>query len=695
MKKYILSLGVLIPTLIFGQAVDRSVVPQAGKAPEINIKDSEVFTTANGITVILSENHKLPRVSFSLSMGASPVLLGPKAGLADLTGELILSGTTNRTKDQLDNEKDYIGASIYASSQSLSLSCLTKHLDKGLNLMSDVLLNANFPQSEFDRVKKQSESALLSAKSDPETMANNAESKANFPKNHPYSEVMTEATLNNITLQDVKDFYKLLFTPNGSYLVIVGDINKAEATLLIDKYFSTWKGGKKYDQEISAANSNKGNRVIFVKKPGAVQSVVSVSFPINMKPGDKNQIPLNVLNGILGGGGFGTRLMANLREDKAYTYGCYSSLNITEDGSWLSASGNFRNEVTDSAITQILFELENITNGYVKDEELNLTKMTMAGNFARSLESPQTIARFALNIIKNNLSKDYYQTYLKRLESITKEDVLTMAQTYYNSKNCNIVVVGNEEVLAKLKPFDADGVIEMLDAYGEEVKELKKADISKEQLIEKYILATTQTTSLKAATKKISKIKSYEEITELKSDQIPFALKSTKIWASPSIEANKFEGQGMIFERSYFDGKMGVKNSMQEGKSELKPEEIAAKNKFTGLIPEINYTQTGIIYELIGIENQNGKDFYVLKVNDGKSESFDYYDIKTFMKERSIKIEKNDKETSESTLIFGDFKESNGVLFPQTITMDAGGMILNGKVISTIVNGKVDFKPYM
>jgi predicted Zn-dependent peptidase len=139
--------------------------------------------------------------------------------------------------------------------------------------------------------------------------------------------------------------------------------------------------------------------------------------------GDKNQLPLTVLNGIFGGGGFGTRLMQNLREDKAYTYGCYSSLNVTENGSWLSIGGNFRNAVTDSAITQILFELDNITKGTVKDEELNLTKSSMAGGFARSLERPQTIAQFALNIIKNKLSKDYYQTYLQRLDAITKEDV--------------------------------------------------------------------------------------------------------------------------------------------------------------------------------------------------------------------------------------------------------------------------------
>ena len=189
MKKIFLFIGLILPVLGSAQ-LDRSVRPQPGNAPNINIKDSEVFTTANGITVILSENHKLPKVSFDIFTGSDPRIEGNKAGLSDMAGELILSGTANRSKDQLDNEKDYIGASLGASSTSISMSCLTKHMDKGLELMSDVLLNANFPQSEFDRIKKQNESGLMAAKSDPSAMARNAEVKVNFP-NHPFGGVMT------------------------------------------------------------------------------------------------------------------------------------------------------------------------------------------------------------------------------------------------------------------------------------------------------------------------------------------------------------------------------------------------------------------------------------------------------------------------------------------------------------------------
>ena len=429
--------------------LDRSQRPNAGPAPTINIKDSEVFTTTNGITVILSENHKLPKVSINLVMGSDPVLEGSKTGISNLAGELIMSGTESRSKDQLDKEIDYIGANINAGSESIYLSCLTKHLPKAMDLYSDIVFNANFPQSEFERIVKQNESNLLSAKSNPDQIADNVEKRVNF-KGHPYGEIMTETTLAAITRDDVVAYYKNMFTPTGRYMVIVGDINKDEAIKLVNTYFGSWKGNKNNEAPLGAGNFNQGNRVIFVKKPGAVQSTISISFPVKMKPGDPNQIPLTVMNNIFGGGGFGTRLMQNLREDKAYTYGCYSSLNITDNGSWFSASGNFRNEVSDSAITQLLYELDRIISDTVTAKELDLTKTSMAGGFARSLENPSTVARFALNIIQNKLPKDYYQTYLQRLDAVDKAAVQKMAQMYFTATNCNIVVVGNEEIIDKL-----------------------------------------------------------------------------------------------------------------------------------------------------------------------------------------------------------------------------------------------------
>jgi predicted Zn-dependent peptidase len=690
MKKIILSGAlILIASASFGQ-LDRSVRPKAGTPPTINIKDSEVFTTENGITVILSENHKLPKVSIQLVTGSDPMNEGPKAGLSKMAGQLIMSGTSTRTKDKLDSEVDYIGATLSADGESMYLSCLTKHVEKGLLLMTDVLFNANFPDSEFERIKKQNESALLSAKSSPDEMSDNAERKANFPNGHPYGEIMTEATLAAINKVDVESYFKKVFTPSGSYLVIVGDVNKAQATELVNKYFSSWKGGPVYKAELGEGQFNKGNRVIFVKKPGAVQSKVTVTFPVKMKPGQPNQLPLTVTNGILGGGGFGTRLMQNLREDKAYTYGCYSGIETTDNGSWFSASGNFRNDVTDSAIVQILKELDEIGSSYVKESEINLTKSAMAGGFARSLENPQTIARFAVNIIQNNLPKDYYQTYLKRLDAINTENVLEMAQTYFTSKNCNIIVVGNEEIIEKLRVFDADGKIEMFDAFGNVAKEIKPADITKEQLIEKYILANTGTTSMKAANKVINKVKSVKQVMEMSAQQIPAPLTMTTYFVAPNKEAMKIEMQGMMIQKEYFDGTAGASSNMQSGKKDLTAEEIASKQKSAGLFPELNYATSGLNVELVGIEEVNGIDAYLIKIIDGDKQSFDYFDTKTFMKIKSVSIQKEGDQVIEASRSFSDFKIVNGLQFPHKMTLMMGELGLEGKVITIEINGKVD-----
>ncbi len=690
MKKIILSGALILVAATSFSQLDRSVRPKAGTPPTINIKDSEVFTTENGITVILSENHKLPKVSIRLVTGSDPMNEGSKAGLSKIAGQLIMSGTTNRSKDKLDAEVDYIGATLNADGESMYLSCLTKHVEKGLTLMTDVLFNANFPDSEFERIKKQNESALLSAKSSPDEMSDNAERKANFPNGHPYGEIMTEATLAAINKTDIESYFKRVFTPRGSYLVIVGDVNKAQATEMVNKYFSTWKGGPVYKAELGEGQFNKGNRVIFVKKPGAVQSKVSISFPVKMKPGQPNQLPLTVTNGILGGGGFGTRLMQNLREDKAYTYGCYSGIDITDNGSWFSASGNFRNDVTDSAIVQILKELDNIGNSYVKESEINLTKSAMAGGFARSLENPQTIARFALNIIQNNLPKDYYQTYLKRLDAVNTENVLEMAQTYFTSKNCNIIVVGNEEIIEKLKVFDADGKIEMFDAFGNVAKEVKPADITKEQLIEKYVFATTGTTSMKAANKAIKKIKSVKQVMEMSAQQIPAPLTMTTYFVAPNKEAMKIEMQGMMIQKEYFDGKAGASSNMQTGKKDLTAEEIASKQKSAGLFPELTYATSGLKVEMVGIEEVNNTEAYVLKIVDGDKQSFDYYDTKSFMKIKSVSIQKEGDQVVEASRSFSDFKIVNGLQFPHKMSLMMGDLGLEGKVISIEVNGTVD-----
>ncbi len=693
MKKIVFTALAFLPIVALAQ-LDRSVIPSAGPAPTINIEDSKVFKTENGITVILSENHKIPKVSFQLSLGADPVPERMKAGASDIMGELVMSGTNSLDKDALDNKIDYIGARLSASSGGMFLSVLSKYRDQGLTLMQDILLNANFPQSEFDRVVKQMESALKSTKSEPGQMAGNANAKMNYPSAHPYSEIMTEESLADITLEDVKKLFKFKYVPDGSYLVIVGDITLEEAKAAVDKYFGSWTGGKAYKGAPLNSQPAQGKQVAFVGKPGAVQSVINVCLPMKVSPGDPDQIGLSVLNEVFGGNGFGTRLMQNLREDKAYTYGCYANQNIDEYGSLLTISGNFRNEVTDSAITQIMYEIEKITTELASSEELETTKAKMAGSFARSLENPQTIASFARNIEKYKLDKDYYKNYLKKLEAINKEDLLRLAKKYMSAENMNIIVVGNEDVLGKLTQFDSDGNIEKLDAFGNAVKEKKKADISADDLILKHVLAVTQAKTIDDAKKVIKTINSYERVIEYTGDKVPFPMVMTEVWKSPNVEGNKMEGKGMVFQKYYFDGAKGAMTNMQTGTKELADDEVKAKLKNKGIIPEMHYKEMGMAYELKEIEVVDGKDMYVLFTNDGKDERLDYFDAKSFMKMKSVVIQKEEEKSRTTEYTFGEYADKNGILVPGTINMMAGPMNLNGKVTSFKANTEVSLDSY-
>ena len=700
MKKLVLSSTLFLLATVTYSQVDRSVAPTPGAAPEINIAESEVFELDNGMTVILSSNNKQPKVSFNLVMTSAPRVEGEKAGLSDITGDLILSGTSNRDKDELDNEKDFIGASLYASSTNIYLSCLTKHLDKGLAIMTDVMQNASFPESEFTRIKKQYESNLAAIKTEAGSMAQNATFKTVFPNNHPYGEVMTLKTLNTITRDDVIDFYKEQFTPAGSYLVIVGDISLEKAKEVANKNFSQWEGGVPFEKEYNKGYFPKENQVVFVEKPGAVQSVVTVAFPIDIKPGDEDQIKLSVLNAILGGGGFGNRLMQNLREDKAFTYGASSSLNVNREGSWITASGNFRNEVTDSTITELLYEFKRITEDFVSDEELELNKASMAGRFARSLESPRTIASFALNIFRNELPKDYYQTYLQKLNAVTKEDVLEVAKKYITPNNLNIIVVGNEEVVDKIKPFDSDGEIMVLDEFGNPAikKEYLPADISRDDVVDNYLMAVTQAKNMKKANKTIKKIKSMEQTIKMKPQQAPVELTMKSYFVSPNKRTMSIEFNGMTVQREVFNGEAGKMETMNQTGGvdvvEFTPEEVAAKEKTSGLFPELALQCEGVPFELLGIDEIDENKYYVLEYVTGKTTTKAYYNVETFMKEHSESITVTEDEPQISNATYSDFQEHKKVLFPHKTEQVFDGAVFEASVEEIKINSKIEDKKF-
>jgi hypothetical protein len=207
-------------------------------------------------------------------------------------------------------------------------------------------------------------------------------------------------------------------------------------------------------------------------------------------------------------------------------------------------------------------------------------------------------------------------------------------------------------------------------------------------LINRYALAVTGAKSPKELSQKVKAMKGYIRVSELSSGQMPFTLTSTDYFWAPGNEASKMEMQGKIFQQSYFDGKSGYNFSMQGGREDLKAEELAAKKKATGFIPELVYQNSGMQHEIKGIETIDNVPCYVLYTNDGQAENYDYYDATTYLKYRSVNIRKVGEETVETIVTYSDYKMVDGYLFAHQVNINMGKMILNGVVKSIVVNPK-------
>jgi len=686
--------------------IDRTEAPKPQPNPEIKINIPDVVTSENGLKVIVVENHKLPVVSFQLFVDYPTLPEGDKAGKADIFGELLASGTTESTKDELDAKIDYMGASVATTSRGFFASSLKKHTPNLLSILSEMVTKPAFPQDEFDRVVKQSISALEQAKSSPDAMASNVAGVVNYGADHPYGEITTEASLGNLTVDDIKTHYKENFIPNMAYLVIVGDVTQAEAKEYVSKYFGGWAKGTAPAAKTFEIPTSEGNNVYFVDKPGAVQSRITITHNMDLKPGHEDVIKLRVLNQVLGGGSFSARLMSNLREDKAYTYGCYSQISPDKLVGDFSAGGNFRNEVTDSAIVQIMMEIEKITETGVTDKELELVKNSMTGAFARSLERPETMARFALNTVRYNLPKDYYATYLTDLEKITKAELLDVAKKYLRPNNMNIIVVGNEDVASSLEQFDTKGGMELKDSQGKEKIKLKSVaeGVTAESVVKSFLYKSFSVDN-KADYDKIMKkvgyvIKSYSAPLEAIGGDIYMTSYSGKPNMTASVLRMNAGGQKATVQKEYFNGNSGGTFMMGAGTTKYEADELQKKKDGAFLFSQANYFTTDFYeIDLMGIDEVEGEEYYKMKVNRKGEEDFgyEYYSVKTGWLVMEENFGTDDEGNSVGgTIKYEDFKEiKKGIMFPHKMSINNQGQLIEFTLNEVKIKKKPKSEPFV
>jgi len=278
------------------------------------------------------ENNKLPRVSYQLSIDNMPYVEGDKAGVASLLSSMLGNGTNTISKEDFNEEVDFLGASINFGSSGGFGSGLKKYADRIVELMADATINPLLTEEEFQKEKNKLIENLKSNEKSLDAVSGRVVGALAYGKNHVYGEFITEESVNNVTFQDVKDLYEMRFAPNEAYIVVVGDIEPKDAKKQIKKYFGDW--GKQNLPNISAPELTKNvttTEINFIDLPNASQSNISVTNNVSLKQNDEDYFASLMANNILGGGGEGY-LFKNLREDKGYTYGAYSSLEASRYG---------------------------------------------------------------------------------------------------------------------------------------------------------------------------------------------------------------------------------------------------------------------------------------------------------------------------------------------------------------------------
>jgi predicted Zn-dependent peptidase len=700
MKKFFITIQVVLAIALVAcnssRKLDRSVVPAAGPAPKIQIGQYQMATLPNGLKLVVVENHKLPRVSYNINLDIDPLFEGERAGYAMLSGELMKAGTKTRTKAQIDEAVDFMGASLSTSSGGVFGGCLAKHSEEFLTLMADVVLNPTFPAEELEKSRKQQLSNLANEKTDPNAMSDKIGNVMKYGPTHPYGEFVTEASLKAITTDDLFNYYYDFFRPNVAYLVVVGDITFEQAQAQATKYFGAWEQKKVRDLSYTTPLEPQGNVVAFVPLTGAVQSVIDVTYPVDLRPGTQDAIVASVLNNILGGSGFQTRLMQNLREDKAYTYGAYSSISPDEVIGSFSAGASVRNAVTDSAVTEILFEMGRLVSEPVADSTLQTIKNIMTGSFARSLERPQTIANFALNIEKYKLPKDFYETYLQKLNAVTIADVQAMAKRVLRPSNAYITVVGNREVADKLSKFTASGKVNIVNADGTTFSDLKSAPdgVTVQTVIDAYVNAM-------GGKDVFALVKSYEQVGEMKVG--PMALSVNMKVKDNAKLVNVISMNGNEMMKQVFDGTKGV--SVQMGaKKPMDEKELVDIKMQIDMMVEANYDKYGAKAVLKGIGKVDEEEAYVVEVTKSTGDmATDYYSVKTGLKLMSTSLQGEGEEavmaetryTEYGTTNVADGKATRSLKFPAKFKQSAGQQSMDFNFTEMRINPKLNDKDFI
>ncbi len=453
------------------KVLDRSKAPKPGPPGKSSFPRYYERRYSNGFKLFVVENHQLPLVTAGIVVKTGAAYDGKCPGLSSVTCELLTKGTKKRSATQIAEEIDFVGGSLSFNAtwdtSQVFVSVLRQHLDSGLDILSDVVLNATFPPSEIDRVKSQRIAGIRQMKADPGYLADTRFSSVVFG-GHPYGKTITgtEESVKGMTRSDFISFHRDFYTPDNSLIVFAGDVTPREAEKYIAKYISKWKGRRAAEAVPEPQERDFRGRVYVVDKAGAVQSSVRIGHK-GITRNNPDFIKVFVMNTLLGGY-FSSRINMNLREVHGYTYGGRTGFDARILPGTFEVSADVRNEVTGETIAEVIKELNRKRDTLPEKNELKLVKNYLTGLFPIQLETPQQVAGRVVAIELYGLPKNYYRNYREDIRKVTASNLRAVARKYIRPDNLAIVLSGaSGEIAGQLTRF---GEVIVSDENGEPVK---------------------------------------------------------------------------------------------------------------------------------------------------------------------------------------------------------------------------------
>ncbi len=405
----------------------------------------------SGLTVLHVERHNLPIVTMTLLVKASPLDEAPEqAGLANLTAQLLTEGTAKRKSSEISEDLDFVGASLRASVEedytTVSLSVLKKDVEKGFEIFSDVVLNPSFSDSEIKRAKELIKGSLLQSEEEPTFLASRAFKKAVY-SDLPYGRLVTGGldTIDGIRREDIVRFHSLYYRPNNSFLSVVGDITEEELRSILGRFLSAWKSSAVPGRALVKSPLKERKTVLIGRD--LTQASILVGHE-GVSRGNPDYYAVSVMNYILGGGGFSSRLMQKVRVERGLVYDIHSFFAPFKEGGLFEVGAQTKNESAGAVIRLINEQIERMRDERVSDEELNDAKSYLTGSFPRRLDTNRKIADFLAAAEFYGLGVDYMERYPGYINSVTKDDVSMAARKYLEPGKLTTVVVGKQSELS-------------------------------------------------------------------------------------------------------------------------------------------------------------------------------------------------------------------------------------------------------